>query len=244
MSEFSDPRLVAIYDSVNTYGDGTQPDFYAQLATEVRATTIIDIGCGTGIITCDLARRGYRMIGLDPAPAMLEVARCRQLGDAVEWIEGDAAALGARNADLAIMTGHVAQFFLTDDDWHATLVAVHDALRPGGTLAFETRNPDVRRFQAWRGTGRGRVEDPHAGAIEFWSEVADERDGIVSYASHFLFVATGEEVVASGQLRFRTEAELLRTLAAARFSVQHVFGDWDRRPIGPSTPERIVVATR
>ena len=37
LAEFSDPRLVAIYDSVNAYGPGEQPDFYRGLATEIGA---------------------------------------------------------------------------------------------------------------------------------------------------------------------------------------------------------------
>ncbi len=44
------------------------------------------------------------------------------------------------------MTGHVAQVFLSDEAWTATLTAIYDALRPGGRLAFETRNPGDR---AW-----------------------------------------------------------------------------------------------
>ena len=73
--EFTDPRQVVIYDAVNSYEPGTQPDFYLGVAEEVSAETVIDLGCGTGIITLEFASRGYRMIGVDPSPVMLEVAR-------------------------------------------------------------------------------------------------------------------------------------------------------------------------
>lgn len=53
----------------------------------------MDIGCGTGEITCALALQGYRVTGVDPAPAMLEVARHRPGGDLVRWIEGARVAL-------------------------------------------------------------------------------------------------------------------------------------------------------
>ena len=46
--KFTDPRLVAIYDTVNPYADGTQPRFYAALAAELGASSIVDLGCGTG----------------------------------------------------------------------------------------------------------------------------------------------------------------------------------------------------
>src|SRR5438132_2678736 len=95
IAEFTDPRLVAIYDTVNPYAADAQPGFYAQLALETGAVSIVDLGCGTGLITCELARRGYRMIGVDPAPAMLDIARLRPFGERVRWICGSAGRLAA-----------------------------------------------------------------------------------------------------------------------------------------------------
>ena len=66
--EFADPRLVAIYDSVNVYAANAQPGFYGQLAAELDAVSVVDLGCGTGVITCELARQGFRVIGIDPSP--------------------------------------------------------------------------------------------------------------------------------------------------------------------------------
>src|SRR5580704_6298457 len=136
--EFTDPRQVAIYDAVNSYEPGTQPDFYLGVAKEASAETVIDLGCGTGIITLEFARRGYRMIGVDPSPVMLQVAMHKSGADGVQWVEGDAGRLGTPGADLAFMSGHVAQFILSDADWLEALAGVHEALRAGGYLAFES----------------------------------------------------------------------------------------------------------
>jgi len=59
-----------------------------------------------------------------PDDGPLNIARQRPYGDRVRWIEGDASRLGTPDADLAIMTGHVAQFFLTDESWQAALSAL------------------------------------------------------------------------------------------------------------------------
>lgn len=96
IAEFADPRLVAVYDTVNAYAANTQHQFYSRLAAELGAVSIVDLGCGTGLITCKLARQGYRIAGIDPAPAMLEVARSRRYGDLVQWIDGDASRLVRR----------------------------------------------------------------------------------------------------------------------------------------------------
>jgi SAM-dependent methyltransferase len=244
IDEFRDPRLVAIYETVNAYDPGTQREFYSDLAAAIGAISIVDVGCGTGLITRELARQGYRMIGIDPAPAMIEVARRGDHGEMVRWICGGVSQIGRPGADLAMMSGHVAQFFLTDDEWSDALRSLHAALRPGGCLTFESRNPDAREWELWTRDARTTVNDPVAGPIETWSEGEALDAGIVSYTNHYVFSATGEDVVVSSRLRFRSLDELTRSLIVAGFAVEHVYGDWDRRPVGPATPELIVVARR
>jgi len=242
--EFYDARLVAIYDSANAYGPESQPAFYRQLAADLRASSIIDLGCGTGMITCELAALGYDMIGVDPAPEMLKVARMRPKADKVTWIEGDVHGLGRQDADLAIMTGHVAQFFVSDTSWSSALAALRIALRPGGHLAFESRNPTVREWEDWTPQKRRVVDDPEAGLIERWPEVHEVQDGVVSYTIHNLFLATGEEVLAPTRIRFRSQDELTGSLREAGFTVENIYGDWDRQPASPSSRELIYVASR
>ncbi len=244
LAEFTDPRLVAIYDSANSYGPNTQPAFFTQLAADLGATTIVDLGCGTGVITCELARLEYELMGVDPAPEMLKIARRRPHANTVTWVEGDARRLGTPNADFAIMTGHVAQFLISDTSWRFTLKALHAALRPGGHLSFESRNPSVREWERWTPDRHRIVRDSSAGVIERWPEVHHVREGVLSYTIHNLFLATGEDIVAPTQIRFRTQEELERSLTDVGFRVEQVYGDWDRRPATASTDELIMVAVR
>ena len=249
LNEFYDLRLVAIYDAVNPVAEYER--FYLDLASKLSASSIIDIGCGTGLLTCELAKRGHRLIGVEPSKAMLEVARRRACGKRVEWIEGDALGLGEFRADLAIMTGHVAQFFFDDEGWHSALIAIRKALRPGGHFAFESRNPLV---QPWADqeiedhvdwptrTSRRTVDDPVAGRIECWTEILAAEDDRVRTGIHYLFTQSGEELVSTNELRFRSRAELGRSLSDAGFSVESVFGDWDSRPADPASRELIFVA--
>ena len=85
-SEFSDPRLVATYDTVNPIAE--YKTFYLDLAAKLSASSIIDIGCGTGLLTCELSKRGHRLIGVEPSREMLDVARYR-CGERVDWFEGE-----------------------------------------------------------------------------------------------------------------------------------------------------------
>jgi SAM-dependent methyltransferase len=235
---YVDPRLVDLYDHDNPRGPDT--DFYLRLAVDLDARRILDLGCGTGLLTRELAAvEGRHVIGVDPASAMLAVARRQPGAERVQWVEGDASAMGTPQADLVVMTGNVAQVFLSDDEWATTLGAVHDALRPGGHLAFESRNPDDRAWERWnRDATYERIDSLH-GPMECWLELASVGNGHVRFEGHNVFAATGENLVASSELRFRTHDELTASLRAAGFAVEHIYGDWEHGPL--TTTSRIMV---
>src|SRR5699024_6287849 len=113
------PEFVRLYDVENA--GMWDFDFYRELAVELGAAQVADIGCGTGVLAVELARRGMGVTGVDPAAAMIEAARSRvadvQLTESVELIEGTAADLEASSSDFAVMVGHVAQYFLHRAQW-------------------------------------------------------------------------------------------------------------------------------
>lgn len=241
--EFTDPRQVAIYDAVNSYEPGTQPNFYLGVAEEVGAETVIDLGCGTGIISLEFASRGYRVIGVDPSAVMLEVARQKRGAEDVQWVEGGAGELGTPGADLTIMSGHVAQFILADADWMELLAGVKEALRPGGYLAFESRDPRAQEWNGW--TGRKRIIPVSGcGRIESWTDVTEVEGDVVYAVGHRRLLESNEELISPFVLRFRSEELLRQSLTSSGFSVEDVFGDWDRRPSAPGERELIVIARR
>ena len=238
-TSYTDPRLAALYDALNPYGADTA--FYLGIGAEHPDATVVDVGCGTGLLTVELARQGRRAIGVDPARAMLDIAAARDGGDEVEWIHGTAADLPTAVADLAIMTGHVAQVFVDDDDWSAVLDDLRRALRPGGLLVFESRNPLVAAWDEWT-PERSRTElATPDGVVVAWNEVTDVAQGVVSLVGHYR-LPSGEHVEDPGALRFRTEDELRASLAAAGFAVRRIHGDWTRGPLAHDSRELVVVA--
>ncbi len=181
------------------------------------------------------------MIGVDPSPVMLEVARQKPGAESVQWVQGDAGQLGTPGADLAIMSGHVAQFILADADWLESLAGVNEALRPGGYLAFETRDPRAQEWKRWTARKRIILDTPY-GPIESWTEVTHVDGDVVYAVGHRRLLESSEELVSPFALRFRSEELLRQSLAVSGFSVEDVFGDWDRRPSGPGERELIVIA--
>ncbi|HEX5158953.1 MAG TPA: class I SAM-dependent methyltransferase [Ktedonobacterales bacterium] len=240
---YVDPRLVALYDHDNPRGADT--DFYLRLAATLDARRILDLGCGTGLLTRELAAVEGRVVtGVDPAPAMLAVARRQPGAERVDWIEGDASALGTPESDLVVMTGNVAQVFLDDAEWSATLHAIYVALRPGGYLAFESRNPDAHAWEQWtHGATYERIDSPF-GPMERWLELVRVGKDRVRFEGHNIFTATGEVVVVGSELRFRSQAELTDSLSSVGFTVEDVYGDWDGSPFTSAVRLMIFVASR
>jgi SAM-dependent methyltransferase len=239
---YTEPRLVELYDIENP--PGPDFDFFLHLADELNAQRILDLGCGTGLLTRQLAVAGREVTGVDPAAAMLAYARRQPGVERVMWIEGDASALGTPAADLMLMTGNVAQVFLDDARWATTLRHAHDALRPGGHLVFESRNPNERGWERWNPeTTFARLETPH-GSVESWLEVVGVENGRVHFVGHNLFKNTGEDLVVASTLRFRSHEEIRTSLRHAGFTIEHVYGDWQQGPFVDTSQLMIFVARR
>lgn len=239
---YVEPRLVALYDLENLRGDDT--DFYVNLAIELDAQTIVDLGCGTGLLTREFAVAERQVIGVDPSPAMLAYARQQPNAERVRWIEGDANAIGTPEADLVTMTGNVAQIFLDDDNWMNTLSGVHNALRVGGYFAFESRNPLARGWEKWNKADSYAKYDSPQGQIESWVEVVKVEGDRVHFEGHTVFLSTDEHLVATSELRFRSKEEITAQLTDAGFIVEHVYGDWHKSDFVSTSYPMIFVARR
>jgi SAM-dependent methyltransferase len=224
---FENPRLAAIYDYLD--GDRRDLDGYVEMVDEFGAASVLDVGCGTGTLACLLAERGVEVTAVDPALASLEVAKAKAGADQVRWIHGTATDLPDLQLDLAVMTANVAQVFLTDEEWMSTLEAIGKALRPGGRLVFETRDPAFHAWREWtRENTHQRTDVPGAGMVESWCDLLGEQNSLVSFRLTYVFESDSEVIESTSTLRFRERAEIERSLAAVGFELDDVRDAPDR----------------
>jgi len=237
---YADPRLAACYDTID--GSREDLDHYMAIAEELGARTVVDLGCGTGSLAVRLATAGRQVIGVDPAGASLDLARAKERAlppgaRPITWVEGDATAIGPQHADLAVMIGNVAQVFTTDESWATTLRALRAALRPGGHLVFESRRPAARAWERWQAEGREqRHEVPGIGTVLTRPRGITVDLPRVTFTDEFV-LPDGTVLTSTSTLRFRDEAELRSSVAAAGFEVLEVREAPDRPGL-----EHVVIA--
>jgi len=208
---YDDARVVALYDLDNPPGEDHA--YFRRAAEESGVRRIVDLGCGTGSLTVTLTGYDRAVVGIDPAEAMLSVARARPGGDRVEWRRGTAELIEPASADLVIMSGNVAMH-LIGQDWHDALRGIAAGLVPGGRLLFETRNPVRRAWEDWQQEPRERTTA--AGRLVESETTSTPDEGVVR---------EGEE-----HLQFRSVEQVAQDLAAAGLAVDRVWSDWHGRP--------------
>ena len=141
-----------------TQGTAGECDFIEKEIGRDRSARILDVGCGTGRHAVELARRGYRVTGIDLSPSQLAKARekAQAAGVDVDFRVADARALDFRNEfDLVQMICEGAFPLMgTDEENFAILKGAARALKPGGKLILTTLNAlfplahSVKEFEA------------------------------------------------------------------------------------------------
>lgn len=225
--EFRHPRLAAIYDALDP--DRSDLDVYVAIIDELGAERVLDVGCGTGTFALLLAQRGYDVVAVDPAVVSIAVARSKPGAGRVCWVEGDATAASVTDRDVTTMTANVVQHIVDPQHWQATLRAVCAALRPGGYLVFETRDPAARGWERWTREATYRLTSvPGEGNVESWVEVTDFSWPLVSLGWTFVFASDGATLTSASTLRFRERDEVEASLLNNGFEILQVRDAPDR----------------
>lgn len=218
---FENPRLVEVYDSFD--GQRRDLEHYLALVKELKANSILDVGCGTGCFPCLLADQGCEVYGLEPAAASLDFARRKANAAKVQWILGDTSALPPLQVDLAVMTGNVAQVFLSDQAWLQNLTNIRRALNPKGHLVFESRKPSQKAWLEWnRKNTQSEMEIAGVGKVTSWCDLLDVSKDLVSFRWSYLFESDGALIASDSTLRFRDQTDITDSLLKSGYRIREI----------------------
>ncbi len=236
---YRDEQLVELYDSDNAARDDHH--YYRTLADTVEANKILDFGCGTGLLTRALAIPGRVVIGVDPSATMLGYARRQPGAEAVTWIDGDATAVErSGDVDLVVSSGNT-MMHVSRKAYPSVLSILAKALRPGGVIGFESRNPAARAWARWTRSETYTEREIPSGHLREWIEVTEVNRGRVVFDAHNLF-QDGREAIYTSVLHFRTAEEINSDLERAGFCDIQVRGGWRGEPVADQSPALVFQA--
>jgi SAM-dependent methyltransferase len=240
---YTDPDLASFYDVENEWSEDTETCFEMGQS----AASVLDLGCGTGLLAAALAKGGRRVVGVDPAAAMLDIARAREGGDRARFVEADARAVRlGETFDLVVMTGHAFQCFLTRDDRLALLKTIAAHLSENGRFIFDSRNPVVEEWREWNRDESERVIDhPRLGSFLAWNEASqDPETGVVTYETHYQNLIGTRHLKAESRIAFPDKGEIEALLKEAGLKAEKWLGDWSGEAFEPNSPEIITIGGR
>jgi ubiquinone/menaquinone biosynthesis C-methylase UbiE len=130
--QFEDESVARAYHTRPPY----PPELFTVLSTLLPsgATSLLDLGCGTGDISLGMIERASRIDAVDPSEAMLRVARGRKGADApnISWLHASAEAVQFGALYSLVVAGESLHWM----DWELVLPKIARALVPGGFLVI------------------------------------------------------------------------------------------------------------
>ena len=232
MSEYKDYGAISrVYDKFNreeidysAWADFIEKCFDRFLAA--RPELVLDLACGTGTMTRELAHRGYDMIGVDGSADMLSEAYCNSNGEAILYLNQD-----MRSFELYGTVGAVVccldslNYLIGENDLDVTFAAVHNYLDPDGLFIFDMNTP--YKFENIYSDNAYVLEDD--GVYCGWQNFYDKKTKICDfYLSLFEEQEDGAYIRSDEHQRERCYdmSEVENTLKKNGFELCGVFSDY------------------
>ena len=172
--------IAEFYDHINgsaykPYADFLQESF--SLA-DIPVKEVLDLGCGTGGITSELADMGYDMVALDVSPEMLNIARERNFGKNTLLLCQDMREFELYGTVQAVYSSFDCLNYITEpDDLAEVFALVHNYLEPGGIFVF-----DINTLYRYKNIYDGRSYVYELGDdMAIWRSAFDEESELCDF---------------------------------------------------------------
>lgn len=205
--------------------------------------TVLDLGCGLGRHSIELARRGYNVTGLEYSAVFLEAARKRVTDSGVEvrLLQGDMIHMDFEaEFDAVILWGNTFAMFAHEDNVR-TLDGMRRALKPGGRALIDTQNYAAGELVGELKQGWGFDEDD-PNLLILTESTRDARHARFGFNALAIDLATGKRHSMPFSWRLYLLPELEHVIADGGLGLVAIYGDdpekvdWKSYRKGDPTP--------
>jgi SAM-dependent methyltransferase len=217
-----------------------EADFFEKTLSAPPGSRILDVPCGDGRLGIELARRGYRVTGVDISGEFLSAARQTAAGEglAMEWRQSDMRDLPWRAEFDGAFCGGSSFGFLGDEGDQEFLDAVARALKPGARFILEGLKAAEVLLPQFR-----ERHDLTLGDLRFEAENRyDHRTGTTE--NLYTITRGSEKEVKTARHRIYTYRELTVMLEKAGFSDPEGFGSLEGEPFRLGSSRLALAAVR
>lgn len=217
-------------------------DFILQVLNLSQEEHILDLCCGQGRHSLEIARRGYKVVGLDLSEILLRHARnlAKEQNLTVEFVHSDMRRIPFEEEFDAVMNIFTAFGYLEDDTEDEKVIrAVVKALKVGGKFLIDLQNHErlMREFS------RSHFTELPDGSLFLEEGDFDILTGRIR-TKWLLVDKNGKRIERTSTLRIYTFTELHRMLKSAGFQVKQVFGGFDGSDYKMDSKRMIVLAEK
>jgi SAM-dependent methyltransferase len=241
--EFFDDLYLRVYQPLEAPEQvRREVDFIVKALDLPAGAKVLDLCCGQGRHSLELARRGFQVVGVDLSEALLYAARKRaeSEGLSVTFLHCDMREIDFADEFDAVINMFTSFGYLESEaEDEKVLGKVAQALKSGGKFLLDVVNRDrlVRDFQA---------REWHA-ADEGWLVLEERTFDHLSGRTETRWVCVARDGVRYERLssvRLYTASELRTMLERAGLKVTNLFGDYDGSPYSWDSQRLIVVACK
>ncbi len=221
-------------------GTAQEVSFIAEVLGLRAGADILDLICGYGRHAIELAKRGYRVTGVDATEAFLKIAgqKAAEEGALVTFRRLDMRELDYDGEFDAVINMFAAFGYFSDEENAAVLGKVSVALRPGGLFLIDLLNRD------WMGRNNLNRYWRHPSGEYVLSYKVELQRGVAMMKRVLINQVTGVKVQNDFVLRAYSLEEMTALLAKRGLTVKATYGGFDARPYGPEDPRMIILAKK
>ncbi|MCM3710829.1 class I SAM-dependent DNA methyltransferase [Sporosarcina luteola] len=207
-------------------------DLISIAADGIKGKKIIDVGCGTGLLSVKLAKSGAFVTGIDLSKNMLSIAekRSNDLSLNIEFQEKPMQEIeGSEQFDVAVIAIDSLNYLPDRESVLATFNGIHSVLKKGGVLIFDVHSifkTDVIFMDGPFTFDNDRI------AYIWHTEEGDEEHSVLSELSFFVKEESGlyRRFDERHQQRTFHVFEYVDLLREAGFTIERIFADWEDEP--------------